>query len=141
LTELRPERISEIDLDAERAAVGPVLTRSSALARARRRGPGGGGGGRIGAGADLAGADLRNRNLSGADLRGALLIAADLRGADLRGSDLLGADLRDADLAGADLSEALFVTQAQVSAARGDAHTVLPPALAEPRSWGGAGRG
>ena len=88
-------------------------------------------------GADLVGAALRNADLTGANLRGAYLIAADLTGADLRCADLIGADLRDADLSGADLSSTLFLTQPQVSAARGDAATKLPPSLARPGHWTG----
>ena len=67
--------------------------------------------------------------------RGALLMAADLRGADLAGVDLLGADLRDADVRGADLSGALFLTQPQLNAARGDAATRLPSRLTRPGTW------
>lgn len=48
------------------------------------------------AGANLAGAVLRNTNLADATLTGTLL-----RDADLRGTDLTGADLADADLTGA----------------------------------------
>lgn len=87
-------------------------------------------------GADLAGADLRANRLHGADLRGTCLIAADLRRTDLAGVDLLGADLRDARLEGADLSAALYVTQPQVNAARGDHNTRLPAALTAPPHWG-----
>ncbi len=86
-------------------------------------------------GADLAGANLRGRQLCGADLRGACLIAADLRGADLTGVDLLGADLRDARLDGADLTGALFLTQAQVTSARGTPTTRLPRVLSRPDHW------
>jgi uncharacterized protein YjbI with pentapeptide repeats len=86
-------------------------------------------------GADLAGARLRAADLSGVSLRGALLIAADLRNADLRGADLLGADLRNADLSGADLFGALYLSQSQLNAARGDAHTRIPSALARPAHW------
>jgi hypothetical protein len=85
--------------------------------------------------ADLAGADLRGWRLCGADLRGACLIAADLRGTDLKAVDLLGADLRDARLDDADLAGALFLTQAQVTAARGSASTLLPPGLERPGHW------
>jgi hypothetical protein len=56
--------------------------------------------------ADLRGADLRNADLRGADLRNADLRSADLRNADLRGADLRSADLRSADLTGADLRSA-----------------------------------
>ncbi|WP_285038690.1 pentapeptide repeat-containing protein [Plantibacter sp. lyk4-40-MEA-4] len=87
--------------------------------------------------ADLAGRDLRTRRLCGADLRGAVLIGADLRGADLAGVDLLGADLRGARLDGADLSDALFLTQMQLNAARGDEATLVPTALDRPGHWTG----
>jgi hypothetical protein len=87
------------------------------------------------AGRDLLGADLRGVDLRGASLRGALLIAADLRGARLDAADLIGADLRDADLRGTDLSRALFLTSAQVAAARGDGATTLPPELPAPARW------
>lgn len=86
-------------------------------------------------GQDLAGADLRDRDLVGAGLRGAVLIGADLRKVDLDRADFLGADLRGSDIAGADLSTALYLTQFQVNAARGDAATVLPEGLARPRYW------
>ena len=61
-------------------------------------------------------------------------IGADLRGADLLLADLTGADLRGADLRGADLTQALFLTQAQLEAATGDADPV-PASLARPASW------
>jgi hypothetical protein len=75
------------------------------------------------------------RDLRRADLRGALLLGADLRGADLREADLVGADLRGADLSGADLRGALFLVQAQLDAARGDAATRLPAGRTRPRHW------
>lgn len=86
-------------------------------------------------GADLMGRKMKSRPLFGADLRGAYLIATDLRDCDLSGADLLGADLRDARLEGADLSKTLYLTQAQLNAARGDAHTRLPFALTRPGHW------
>jgi uncharacterized protein YjbI with pentapeptide repeats len=85
--------------------------------------------------ADLVGRDLRSICLCGADLRGDEVGAADLRRGDLAGVDLLGADLRDARLEGADLSNALFLTQLQIDAARGDGATVLPTALKRPQHW------
>jgi len=90
---------------------------------------------RLAPGADLAGANLRGLTLCGADLRGACLIAADLRGADLTAADLLGADLRNARLDDAELTHALFLTQAQLTAARGSASTRLPAGLARPGHW------
>jgi uncharacterized protein YjbI with pentapeptide repeats len=86
-------------------------------------------------GADLLGAKLRRADLAGANLRGALLVGADLRGADLRCADVIGADLRGADLSGADLTGCLFLTQAQLNAARGDRSTWLPDAVARPAHW------
>ncbi len=124
-----PEEILAVDVPAHRQAVAELLLRAGELVRAavpRRRDH---------RGADLFGARLRGADLRGANLRGALLVAADLSGADLRLADLVGADLRDANLAGADLTEALFLTQAQLHAARGDATTRLPAGLERPAHW------
>ena len=130
LTRLDPEGLAALDLDAERRRVNPLLLRASAAVRARAPG-------RPAArrGADLVGARLRGADLRGADLRGALLIGADLGRADLRLADLIGADLRDTDLRGADLTGALFLTQAQVNAARGDTRTRIPTTLDRPAHW------
>nr|WP_037907883.1 pentapeptide repeat-containing protein [Actinacidiphila yeochonensis] len=130
LTRRDPAGLAAVDPAAERAAVNPLLLRASALVRAqvpgrlaRRRG------------ADLAGARLRRARLRGADLRGAWLMGADLREADLRLADLIGADLREADLRGADLTGALFLAQAQLNAALGDAATRLPHTVLRPDHW------
>jgi uncharacterized protein YjbI with pentapeptide repeats len=120
-----------VDVAARRAVVGALLARVSELMRGADRGT------PDRTGADLVGAMLRGRDLRKADLIGAWLIAADLRGADLRGADLIGADLRDADLRGADLRGCLFLTQAQVNAARGDAGTRIAPTLTRPPHWAG----
>jgi len=119
-----------LDRVALQAEVGDLLLRVSALVRSTAA-PGGA----SRRGADLVGADLRRADLAGADLRGALLVAARLEGADLRWADLVGADLRDADLSGADLSDALFLTQPQLEASRGDEATVLPERLTRPSHW------
>jgi uncharacterized protein YjbI with pentapeptide repeats len=124
------ESLAELDVDALRGEVNASLVRASELVRAaapgRRRNH---------RGADLFGARLRGADLRGASLRGACLIAADLSNADLRMADLIGADLRDADLRGADLTGSLFLVQPQLNAAKGDAATRLPPALARPAHW------
>ncbi|MFJ2580075.1 pentapeptide repeat-containing protein [Kitasatospora aureofaciens] len=124
-----PEEILAVDVPAHRQHVSDLLLRAGELVRAavpRRREH---------RGADLFGARLRGADLRGANLRGALLVAADLSGADLRLADLIGADLRDANVAGADLTEALFLTQSQLNAARGDATTRLPAGLVRPTHW------
>jgi hypothetical protein len=107
-----PEELAAIDLDAHRNRVNPLLQKASDLARA--------GAGRRPdhRGANLIGRRLRGADLRGASFRGALLIGADLRDADLRRADFTGADLRGADLRGADLTGALFLTAAQLRAAR-----------------------
>jgi pentapeptide repeat protein len=114
-----------LDLPGHRARVNELLTEASAQARRPT-------------GRDLRGADLtgqRLRDLAGANLRGAVLLGADLRRADLTKADLTGADLRAADLDGADLGQALFVTQSQLTAARGTAATRIPPGRSRPRHW------
>ncbi|MFE2143337.1 pentapeptide repeat-containing protein [Streptomyces sp. NPDC059456] len=124
------DALTALDVGALRGRVNALLLRASELARAeapaRRKNH---------RGADLMGARLAGADLRGATFRGAYLIAADLSGADLRGADLIGADFRDADLRGADLRDALFLTQAQLNAARGDAATKIPTTLARPAHW------
>ncbi|MET9429625.1 MULTISPECIES: pentapeptide repeat-containing protein [unclassified Streptomyces] len=133
LTLLSPAELAALDLGAQRRVVGDLLQRAAELVRAGV--PGARSKKKNRRGADLMGARLTGADLRGASLRGAYLIAADLTGADLRQADLLGADLRDARLAGADLTGALFLTQPQLNAARGDARTVLPARLARPAHW------
>jgi hypothetical protein len=130
LTGAGPAELAALDLAAEWSATGDLLLRVSDLVRAgvrpdpvERRG------------ADLIGARLAGADLRAANLRGARLVGADLRGADLRLADLVGADLRGADLAGADLRGAIFVTQAQLDSARGDATTKLASPLRHPAHW------
>jgi uncharacterized protein YjbI with pentapeptide repeats len=121
-----------LDTGQHWAQVNALLLRASELARAQVPGqkP-------DHQGADLIGARLAGADLTGANLRGSRLIGADLRRADLTLADLTGADLRGADLRGADLTRSLFVTQAQLDAAEGDAGTGLPPSLTRPAHWSG----
>jgi uncharacterized protein YjbI with pentapeptide repeats len=138
LTHLSSDSLMELDVAAHRADVNSLLLRTSELVRAEARRQQKTSSGRqknYGRGADLIGANLRGVDLRGANLRGAYLIAADLRGADLRMADLIGADFRDTDLSGADLSESIFLTQAQLNAAMGNADTKLPPLLTRPTHW------
>ncbi|PKW11554.1 Uncharacterized protein YjbI, contains pentapeptide repeats [Streptomyces sp. 1222.5] len=139
LTRQGPEELAALDVAAHRQEVNVLLLRTSELARpgaTRKGGKGGGkGGGKDRRGADLIGARLRGADLREASLRGALLIAADLTGADLRGADMIGADLRGADLSGADLTDAFFLTQPQLDAARGNNATRLSDALTRPAHW------
>lgn len=130
LTRGTAESLAGLDVNALRGEVNATLLRAGELARSHVPGPR-----KNHRGADLVGARLSGARLRGASLRGALLVATDLSGADLRDTDLIGADLRDADLRGADLTGALFLTQAQLNAARGDAATVLPGALSRPAHW------
>jgi uncharacterized protein YjbI with pentapeptide repeats len=130
LTRGSADELAQLDVSALRNEISALLLRASELVResvpGRKKNH---------RGADLIGAKLKRANLRGANLRGAYLIAADLSGADLRTADLIGADLRDADLSGADLTGAVFLTQAQLNAARGDAATKLPPTLNRPTHW------
>ncbi|MFB7338187.1 pentapeptide repeat-containing protein [Streptomyces adustus] len=124
------ESLLELDVAALRGDVNVLLLQASERIRATVPGRK-----KNHRGADLIGAGLAGADLRGANLRGALLIAADLSAADLRTADLIGADMRDADLSGADLTGSIFLTQAQVNAAKGDTATRLPPALGRPAHW------
>ncbi|MET8352974.1 MULTISPECIES: pentapeptide repeat-containing protein [unclassified Micromonospora] len=125
-----PAQLRAVDVAAHRDRVNPLLSRAGEAARSR-----GGAPGLDRRGAQLLGADLRGMDLRRANLRGALLIGADLRGVDLGLADVTGADLRGADLRGADLRATLFLHQAQLDAARGDARTGLPATLTRPAHW------
>jgi uncharacterized protein YjbI with pentapeptide repeats len=130
-----PAALAALDVDPLWVTVTALLRRASQLIR-----------GDVPPGRERSGADLMGRHLAGVDLRraslrGAYLIGTNLAGADLRLADLAGADLRGAQLAGADLSSSLFVTQAQLDAARGDARTKLPPARRRPAHWLGQAPG
>lgn len=136
LTQLDPDSLLKIDVVAHRAKVNALLLRTSELVRAealrqlktgRRKS--------YDRGSDLIGAKLRGADLRAANLRGAYLIAADLRDADLRAADLIGADFRDTDLRGANLTESIFLTQAQLNAAKGNNETKLPSFLSRPSHW------
>ncbi|HEX3031912.1 MAG TPA: pentapeptide repeat-containing protein, partial [Bacillota bacterium] len=162
LTCLSPEALVKLDLPSHREKVNDLLLQTSELVRSQAQMQARSQAGtqdqsqartqtrnqartgqkaktgrqkKLGRGADLIGADLRSTDLRGANLRGAFLIAADLRGADLTGTDLIGADLRDADLRGADLSRSLFLTQAQLNVAKGNAYTILSDVLDRPAHW------
>ncbi|MER6143344.1 pentapeptide repeat-containing protein [Streptomyces sparsogenes] len=124
------EALARLDVAALRQEVNVLLLRAGELVRAKVPGRK-----KNHRGADLIGARLKGADLRGANLRGARLIAADLSGADLREADLIGVDFRDADLTGADLTGAIFLTQAQLDAAKGDATTKLPQALSHPAHW------
>lgn len=137
-TELGADDLNKLDIAAHRAEVNEWLLKTSELVRdeARRAHIGAKGNHKkYGRGVDLIGAKLKGADLRCANLRGAYLIAADLRGADLRVADVIGADFRDADLRGADLTGSIFLTQAQLNAAKGDGETRIPPSLARPAHW------
>lgn len=129
------DELLSVDMDDVHASVRAVLMTVSAHVRVSYFADGGRVHPRIAPGADLAGTDLRAYRLCGADLRGAVLIGADLRGCDLAGVDLLGADLRDTRVEDADLSRALYLTQPQLSAARGNGRTRVPAAVSVPEGW------
>ncbi|WP_433800552.1 pentapeptide repeat-containing protein [Actinomycetospora sp. CA-084318] len=117
----------EADVAAVRGEAGELFGRTSEVVR--------GADAPSMARADLVGKDLRRRRLADVSLRGALLMGADLRGVDLGRADLLGADLRGADLRGASLRSVLFLTNPQVTSARGDASTTLPARVHRPGAW------
>ncbi|GAA3182181.1 MULTISPECIES: pentapeptide repeat-containing protein [Streptomyces] len=136
LTRGSAEEITGADVAVIRQQVNGLLLRTSELVRAdipgRKKNH---------RGADLIGARMHGARLRGASLRGAYLIGADLSGADLRSADVIGADFRDTDVCGADLTDCLFLTQAQLNAAKGDAATRIPSALVRPGHWSLSGVG
>lgn len=138
LTQGRPEEILKIDLTLQRNKVNEMLLKVSQLVRNETRK------GipspfitntKNGKRMNLMARDLRKKDLRGADLRGACLIAADLRGNDLCGTDVIGADFRDTDIRATDLVNCLYLTQAQLNAAKGNNETKIPISLDRPKHW------
>ena len=84
---------------------------------------------------DFLGKNFKNRNMQGYDFNTKLLIAADFEGCNFRGTTFLGADTRDTNFSNADLGEAVFLSQGQVNAARGNRNTKLPKHLDYPVTW------
>ncbi|WNS45035.1 pentapeptide repeat-containing protein [Paenibacillus sp. MMS20-IR301] len=141
LTSLPPDELVKLNVPLHRAEINGLLLQASELTRTatlKQLKPAPGRQKNYGRGADLIGAKLRQADLRCTSLRGAYLIAADLSGADLRYCDLIGADLRDTNLCSADLRHALFLTQAQLQAAKGDHTTRLPERLSYPEHWAAA---
>jgi uncharacterized protein YjbI with pentapeptide repeats len=124
------DTLGRVEIRVVGPTVDELLSQASELARAavpgRRRNL---------RGADLVGRKLRGARLAGADLAGAVLVGADLRDADLSSADLAGADLRGADLTGARAATSLFLSQAQLEAARGGAGTRIAPGRTRPAHW------
>jgi uncharacterized protein YjbI with pentapeptide repeats len=138
LTNQEIASLLELDIEANRTAVNVLLSKTSELIRVKAckgKKTALKGTRKIAGRRNLIGSDLRKTNLIGEDLRGVLLIAANLNGVDLSGADLIGADLRDTDLRGANLLNSIFLTQAQINAAKGDTNTKLPVSLIRPAHW------
>lgn len=131
LSRLPARELVGTNVEVHRARVNLLLTAVSTAVRAMVRAEAA-----DHRGADLIGRDLRGVDLTAASLRGALLVGADLRGARLASADLTGADLRGADVRGTDLSGALFLSQQQLNATRGDHATTAPAHLTRPPRWG-----
>ena len=85
--------------------------------------------------ANFLGGNFRGLDMSGADLSIKLLIAANFEKSLFKGTIFLGADTRDTNFSDADLSEAVFLTQGQVNAAKGNRNTKLPYQLDYPPTW------
>ncbi|MDT8719417.1 pentapeptide repeat-containing protein [Clostridium sp. 19966] len=135
LTLLDAEALLGLNLEAHREKVNPILKAASEYVRAKAIKSVNLKNSERGKRFDYLGADLRKTKLIGADLRGTLLIAARLNGNTLNGADFIGSDMRDADIRDADLSRSIFLTQAQINSAKGNAHTKLPERILRPSHW------
>lgn len=125
LTSQPPAQLRAPDVEAYRYRVNTLLKKVVASITTRP----------FGERRDYLGKHFRGANLDGADFSMSLMIAANLEGCSLRGTCFLGADMRDASIKNTDVSQCVFLTQMQVNAARGNAHTVLPPGLTRPTAW------
>lgn len=129
MCEKSPEEILSADMDKYRDRVNVYLKKASSLMKDHhgfnnKKCP-----------RDFMGKNYKNKDITGFDLSTKLLIAADFQNCDFSGVNLLGADTRDTNFSGGDLREAVFLTQGQINAARGDRNTRLPQHLSYPVTW------
>lgn len=129
MTALLPMEILQIDIEEYRTRVNKILKKAGELV-VQSVAPG-----KTDKRSDNMGRNFKKANLNGRDFSMSLLIAANLEGCSLYGTNFLGADMRDTNIQNADLRESLFLTQAQVNAARGNEHTKLPDTLSRPIAW------
>lgn len=129
MTALSPMEILQIDIEEYRTRVNKILKKAGELV-VQSVAPG-----KTDNRSDNMGRNFKKANLNGRDFSMSLLIAANLEGCSLYGTNFLGADMRDTNIQNADLRESLFLTQAQVNAARGNEHTKLPDTLSRPIAW------
>lgn len=129
MTALSPMEILQIDIEEYRTRVNKILKKAGELV-VQSVAPG-----KTDKRSDNMGRNFKKANLNGRDFSMSLLIAANLEGCSLYGTNFLGADMRDTNIQNADLRESLFLTQAQVNAARGNEHTKLPDTLSRPIAW------
>lgn len=81
------------------------------------------------------GKNFSGKDMSGYDFNMRYLIASNFDGCCFSGATFLGTDTRDADFSNADLSEAVFLSQGQINAARGNRRTKIPKHLDYPVTW------
>lgn len=129
MTALSPMEILQIDIEEYRTRVNKILKKAGELV-VQSVAPG-----KTDKRSDNMGRNFKKANLNGRDFSMSLLIAANLEGCSLYGTNFLGADMRDTNIQNADLRESIFLTQAQVNAARGNEHTKLPDTLSRPIAW------
>lgn len=129
MTALSPIEILQIDIEEYRTRVNKILKKAGELV-VQSVAPG-----KTDKRSDNMGRNFKKANLNGRDFSMSLLIAANLEGCSLYGTNFLGADMRDTNIQNADLRESIFLTQAQVNAARGNEHTKLPDTLSRPIAW------
>lgn len=83
----------------------------------------------------LLGKNFQSKDFSGLDLSTKLLIAANFNTCVFDGTIFLGADTRDTDFSNANLRDAVFLSQGQINAAKGNRNTKLPQYLDYPLTW------
>ncbi|MGL4521250.1 MAG: pentapeptide repeat-containing protein, partial [Bacilli bacterium] len=137
LTHLPSEQLEKIDLFMHRMKVNAILkeVHSEVQKRIAKLNLSNTAKARLKPCHDYVNKNLTQTNLIGANFAGVLLIEANLKGADLTGANFIGTDMRNTNIRGANLRDAMFLTQTQVNAARGDKHTLLPRWLERPGNW------
>lgn len=124
-----PEAVMDFELEGYKEQVNGILKEVGALVKKNFQNK------RESKPVECMGKNFSGKNFDGSDFSMTLLIAADFSGCSFSGANFLGTDMRDVNFKNADLREAVFLTQAQINSARGNANTLLPLYLTRPETW------
>lgn len=125
----KPENIVKVDIETYQNEVNYLLKQVCSLLNTYL------GIGNLKNGSTFLGRNFKGKDMSGYDFNMQLLIASNFAGCCFSGATFLGTDTRDADFSDADLRDAIFLSQGQINAAKGNRRTKIPKQIDYPVTW------